>query len=157
MNTLHYTDKQLGTFIDKAKKQKWYENTIIIITGDTSWHGESLKKAENFNEFIDIRSQIPLLIVGGPIKNSIVVEEFGSQIDIAPSIVDLLNLPRTTPWMGASLLETSSNSFALTNRPGMYWSVRYQIFHNVFDHFHLDLQINEVFDHFLNGTYPLKT
>ena len=119
LNTLHYTDKQLGTFIDKAKKQKWYENTIIIITGDTSWHGESLKKAENFNEFIDIRSQIPLLIVGGPIKKSIVVEEFGSQIDIAPSIVDLLNLPRTTPWMGASLLETSSNSFALTNRPGI--------------------------------------
>ena len=37
-----------------CKKQKWYENTIIIITGDTSWHGESLKEAENFNEFIDI-------------------------------------------------------------------------------------------------------
>ena len=123
LNTLHYSDKQLGTFIDKAKKQKWYENTIIIITGDTSWHGESLKKAENFDEFVDIRSKIPLLIIGGPIKISTVVEEFGSQIDIAPTIADLLNLPRTTPWMGSSLLVASSNSFAFTNRPSMYWSV----------------------------------
>ena len=140
MNTLHYSDEQLGVFIEKAKKEKWYDNTIILITSDTSWHGESIKKANNYEEFIRIRSQIPLLIIGGPINNSTVVDRFGSQIDIAPTVTDMLNLSRTTPWMGVSFFEKHLNSFAFTNRPGMYWSVM-----NAKGSFHLE---NDKINHF---------
>ena len=123
MNTLYYSDEQLGIFIEKAKKENWYDNTIIVITSDTSWHGESIEKANNYDEFVRIKSKIPLLIIGGPIHKPTVVGQFGSQIDIAPTLTDMLNFSRITPWMGVSFFEKHSNSFALTNRPGMYWSV----------------------------------
>ena len=121
-NSMYYTDAQLGHFLEQAQQQPWYDHTLIFITADTSNYQAPQVPTANFREFVELRARIPLLILGGPITQPAVVEDFSSQIDLAPTITDALGLEWTSHWVGSSLLRDSSK-MAYTNRPGAYWAV----------------------------------
>ena len=81
MNAMYYADQSLGNFISEAKKQSWWNNTLIVIVAD---HGhripETGKKIDDF--------KIPMLWLGGALeKAGIEVSNVGSQIDIASSVL----------------------------------------------------------------------
>jgi phosphoglycerol transferase MdoB-like AlkP superfamily enzyme len=80
LNSLHYTDGVIGDFIDKCSKQSWWNNTVIIITGD---HGHPLPGTGNkADEF-----RTPMLWIGGALKKkAIVVDDVVSQLDIAATL-----------------------------------------------------------------------
>lgn len=120
--SMYYTDAQLGAFLEYAQNETWYENTLIFITADTSNYQKSLKEPLSFEEFVRLRSRVPLLILGGPIHRPEVIEEYSSQIDLAPTITDLLGLSVQSHWVGTSLLKEGAK-IAFTNRPGNYWAV----------------------------------
>lgn len=122
-NSMYYTDAQLGAFLDMAREQSWYEQTLILITADTSSFLPSEVSTKNFEEFVQLRSRVPLLMVGGVIQTSQVIEEYYSQIDLAPTIMHLLNLNWTSHWAGNSMLFSEETTKAFTNRPGAYWAV----------------------------------
>lgn len=63
-NTVHYTDSCLRDFIFKAKKQKWYANTLIVIMADHACN-YPLNRSMNDPE----RYHIPMIITGGALKN----------------------------------------------------------------------------------------
>lgn len=82
LNSLHYTDKVLGMFIENCKKQPWWKNTVIIITAD---HGIRFPATEKvINDF-----KIPMLWLGGPIQKNagLVVNKIASQIDLSATLV----------------------------------------------------------------------
>ena len=122
-NSVHYMDSKLGEFLSLAEKEPWFENTLIIITADTSSFQLPQSKPKDFGEFVSLRSRIPLLILGGPIEKITEINEFASQIDLAPTIMDLLGLAWTSPWVGKSLISEQDLLIAYTNRPGSYWAV----------------------------------
>ena len=122
-NSVHYMDSKLGEFLSLAEKEPWFENTLIIITADTSSFQPPQSKPKDFGEFVSLRSRIPLLILGGPIEKITEINEFASQIDLAPTIMDLLGLAWTSPWVGKSLISEQDLLIAYTNRPGSYWAV----------------------------------
>ncbi|MBT6727082.1 MAG: sulfatase-like hydrolase/transferase [Deltaproteobacteria bacterium] len=122
-NSIHYMDSKLGEFLSLAEKEPWFENTLIIITADTSSFQPPQSEPKDFGEFVSLRSRIPLLILGGSIKQNAEINEFASQIDLAPTIMDLLGLSWTSPWVGKSLIGKQDLSIAYTNRPGSYWAV----------------------------------
>jgi len=123
---IYYTDAMLGEFIEKAKKAPWYQNSLIFIFADTSNYQQPQAVPENFEAFVRIRSQIPLLILGGVVKKPLVVEEYFSQIDLPPTIMSLLGEEYTAHWVGVSMLSNKSPAKAFTNRPGNYWAVMSQ-------------------------------
>jgi phosphoglycerol transferase MdoB-like AlkP superfamily enzyme len=104
MNSMNYTDEVLGEFIENAKKQPWWDNTIIVIIAD---HGNRLPETKkNVDDF-----KIPMLWLGGPIKSPLKIMKVGSQIDLASTLLhqlkfdaskfvwskDILN-KNTKPW-----------------------------------------------------------
>ena len=132
---IFYTDAMLGGFLNRISKKQWFENTIIFVIADTSSFQPTLLKTKNFEEFVKLRSKIPLLILNGKFINSasyqgrIVINEPVSQVDIAPTITDILSKKIIVPWVGISLMY-KSGSFSrniplrsYTNRPGSYWAV----------------------------------
>ena len=125
-NAMHYSDHALGKFIREAKKQDWYKNTLIFITADTSSHIASHKKIRNIKQRVKLHARVPLLIVGGPLKEAMTVEAYHSQVDIAPTIADILNIEEELPFVGSSLLDENEDSLAYTNWPGNYWSAMTQ-------------------------------
>jgi phosphoglycerol transferase MdoB-like AlkP superfamily enzyme len=122
-NAMYYSDYALGRFLREAKKQAWYENTLIFVTSDTSSHIAGHEKIRDIKQRVKLHSRVPLLILGGPVKKAGLVESFHSQVDIAPTIADILDLEEELPFVGQSLLDDNSNSLAFSNWPGNYWGV----------------------------------
>lgn len=72
INAAYYTDKCLGDYFKKAKKESWYKNTLFILVAD---HGHNSYRNWDFNS--PEYHRIPLLFYGDVIK-----PEFrGTQID----------------------------------------------------------------------------
>lgn len=101
-NTLYLTDKYLQTFMEELEKRDYLKNSIVIITGDHSFpvgeHGNLFAHSgfhsENF--------KTPLLLIWpGKIKPRVEKRAY-SQVDIAPSIMDLLGISGQTHFLGTS-------------------------------------------------------
>lgn len=108
-SAIAYTDKTIGNFIDQAKKQAWWDNTLIIILAD---HGHPLPQHEaGFNS--PKRFHIPMLWLGGALaQQNTTISNFGSQSDFAYSLLSLLGAdPSDFKW-GNNILKPSSNHFA---------------------------------------------
>ena len=106
LNMLHYTDWAIGEFMAKMSKQEYFNDTVFIITAD---HALAHFQADDpYGKF-----RIPLILYSPkhiPKGNS---ERFASQIDIIPSMIDILNLEGNFSSIGTSIF-APSNNFAIT-------------------------------------------
>ncbi|GAA3994818.1 alkaline phosphatase family protein [Hymenobacter fastidiosus] len=109
-NSVYYTDWALGRFLHRARQQPWWDNTLLVLVAD---HGHHLPG----NDAIDSpgKFHIPLLLAGGALRPEArgrVVDTFGSQTDVAPTLLAQLGLPTTDyPW-GYDLLRPVRQPFA---------------------------------------------
>ena len=85
LNSLHYTDSIVYSFINVLKKLPSWQNTIVIISAD---HGHYLPITGNrANDY-----RIPVLWLGGALKKqNLVVDKTVDQLDIAGSLVQQLH------------------------------------------------------------------
>jgi len=100
-----YTDEQVGKLLGKLDELGLKENTLIVLTGD---HGEALGQHEEVThgEYIyDTTVMIPLILYHGErIPKGRRIESMAKSIDIAPTILDFLDIPRSARMQGRSLL-----------------------------------------------------
>jgi phosphoglycerol transferase MdoB-like AlkP superfamily enzyme len=105
MNALNYSDESLEQFINKAKKQKWWDNTLVIILAD---HGhrfpETGQKAADF--------KIPMLWTGGAIKSKMVFPKISSQIDLAATLLGQLNIDHTPYIWSKDVFKSNTKPWA---------------------------------------------
>lgn len=110
INTVHYTDKCLGEFMDGIKKLPWYQNTLVVITGD---HGQECSDRDEYNSVE--RHHIPFLLTGGALKEEYRGKTFStisSQVDFAASLLSQLALPSGDYRWSRNIFETDSRQFA---------------------------------------------
>jgi phosphoglycerol transferase MdoB-like AlkP superfamily enzyme len=96
--TLSYVDFALKAFFDKAKKQSWYKNTLFVICADHTGPTNRPEKAT-----LDLRYRIPIAFFDPsgklkPEKPTCSIQ----QIDIYPTILDLLNIQSKYYAIGSS-------------------------------------------------------
>lgn len=106
LNTLHYTDAVLYQFIAEAKKQPWWQNTIVAIVAD---HGHPLpitgKRIDNY--------KIPLLFLGGGLPASgITIDKIGSQIDLPATLLAQLQMPYTQYKWSKNIMDSTVKPWA---------------------------------------------
>lgn len=107
--SIGYTDYSLKSFFQKAKKMPWYKNTLFIITADHTANVNS--HSEKYSTSVG-RYRIPLLIFK---PNSTFFgrnEIISQQIDIAPTIIDILNLDVVYKGFGKSVVRKSKANYA---------------------------------------------
>ena len=86
LSSHYYTDSVIGNFIDFAKKQDWWSNTLVIIAAD---HGHpEPNQAQGFekNKFT-----IPMLWLGGALKQKGQYKATLSQTDLAALLLHELD------------------------------------------------------------------
>jgi phosphoglycerol transferase MdoB-like AlkP superfamily enzyme len=104
-----YTDKVIGKFIDFAKKQDWYKNTLIIIMSD---HGHSFPKHKGAY-FSPKKFKIPMLWLGGALhKKGIEIDNITSQVDFSYTLLDLLGGDNSEFKFSKNLFNTSEDQYA---------------------------------------------
>lgn len=112
--SIHYADKQIGLFFELLKEKDLLDNTIVVIYGD---HGGVHKyymedvEASNIegNWWQEKDSKIPLIICGNHIPSKI-IETYGGQIDIMPTVAYLLGVDTKGYQMGRNLLNTNRDA-----------------------------------------------
>ena len=113
-SSIRYTDDLLGMFLNELKQSGVMGNTIIIFIGD---HGESLgthsavirygaQKGILYDEVI----HIPLVVRHPFIKNGKRIDSLAETIDIMPTILDFLGIPKNHESQGLSLLSAINGS-----------------------------------------------
>ena len=101
---VNYCDYAIGRFINEAKKQKWFDNTLFIFTADhcASSAGRAKLSIEKY--------KIPMIIYAPKIIQPAKIEQIISQIDIAPIIFDLLDWSYTSNFFGRAISTNSGDT-----------------------------------------------
>jgi len=90
INSIYYTDKSIGEFIQSAKKESWYKNTLFIFTADHSHHTpKAWSRADKRWH------HIPVLFFGDVIKpeyRGLSFDKIISQRDISATLLSQLNI-----------------------------------------------------------------
>ncbi len=117
-NAFHFADRALGKFIEDAKKTDWAQNTLFIFVSD---HG-----IFQANAFVDTDvelspkgQKIPLLLWSfADILEPSIINTSASQIDILPTVMDILGGSYKHASFGKNLLEEYEQSYAyiISNR-----------------------------------------
>ncbi|WP_460141505.1 LTA synthase family protein [Pseudomonas sp. S2_E01] len=97
-----YTDYAIGKFLEAARKKAWFDNTIFVFVADHT-AGSAGK------EDLPIRNyQIPLFIYAPKLIPAREEGQLASQIDLAPTLLGLLNLNYESTFFGRNLLQAST-------------------------------------------------
>jgi phosphoglycerol transferase MdoB-like AlkP superfamily enzyme len=110
LNSVVYSDRQIGKFFEAAKKHPWYTNTIFVLVAD---HSHNTPKNYDYDtpEFY----HIPLLICGGALKDDlrgIKDSRVVSQTDIASTILAQTKMSYHDYKWGKNLFNQRANEFA---------------------------------------------
>jgi len=109
--TMNYADRQLARFVNSIQNEPWFENTYLIISADHGFPlGENGVATISSGAYYST-THIPFIIAGKNIPQK-TDSTSTSQIDIAPTILDLAGIDESNPFMGFSLLKERKN-FAL--------------------------------------------
>lgn len=123
VNSVAYTDKCLGSFMNSVKDEDWYENTLFVIVADHS-HNSPKKWRYAQKE----RFKIPMLWYGDALKEEFrggVNSKIGSHLDITPTILNQLNCSSSLDYKwGQDLLNPNTESFVPYTFPGGYGWIR---------------------------------
>lgn len=94
-----YTDYALKRFFAEAKKQTWYNNTIFVLVAD---HGNTIAYDEYRKEFN--RNTVPILFFSPNEKYVGVNSDLAQQIDIYPTLLDMIGYQKPFRSWGRSLI-----------------------------------------------------
>jgi phosphoglycerol transferase MdoB-like AlkP superfamily enzyme len=107
LGAVKYTDFAIGKFVDDAKKKPWFNDTIFVFVADHT----SIARG-NTDLPLD-KYHIPMLIYSPSNIKPEVIDQFASQIDVAPTLLGLLNMGYTSQFFGKDILKDGpANSHA---------------------------------------------
>ncbi len=110
-NSVAYTDYALQQFFEFAQTQPWYDNTLFIITAD---HTPASGTPEYFMDMGNMH--IPLVFYHPTDTNFTGVEtKVVSQVDIMPTIFDLIGYNKPFYAFGESIFSSENFSMSYTN------------------------------------------
>jgi phosphoglycerol transferase MdoB-like AlkP superfamily enzyme len=98
-----YADYAVGKFLHDARKQPWFDNTIFVIVADHC-AGSAGKMELPVKKY-----EIPLLIYSPSRIKPRRIDRIVSQIDIAPTVLGILNFSYMTKFMGHDVLRMDAS------------------------------------------------
>ena len=109
LNAIHETDRQLGRLFDALRQRNLAADTIVIIVGD---HGEVFgfphpnwgHTGKVYQEDVNVPFIIWSPRLFSPGRR---VETIAAQLDLSPTILDLLGLSSAPTWQGRSVFDAS--------------------------------------------------
>ncbi len=110
LNALSYADWSIGQFMEQARKEPWFDNTVFIFTAD---HVNHLQKGS-----IEKRFHTPMLVYAPKWVTAEERSVIGSQLDVVPTIMDLVGIKGEYSSLGESLLRKQGGGEAFVSFGG---------------------------------------
>ncbi len=128
---IEYTDYALRKYFEQAKKQDWYKNTIFVITADHTNQSNYVEYQKPINRFA-----VPILFFSPNQAYGLkgVRTDLASQVDIYPTIVDLIGYNRPFRSWGRSLVGNDpTETPRVINSPGNIYQFMQGNYTYIFD------------------------
>jgi len=100
-NTLYFADWSIGEFLQRAKAEGWFDNTVFIFVADHTSGGPDSDSL--YNKF-----RIPLVIYAPKLLKPRTVSYVVSQLDIVPTIYNMVGLDVPYTAFGKDMLDESN-------------------------------------------------
>ena len=99
-----YTDYAIGRFIDQARHKPWFDDTLFVIVADhcASAAGKTTLPVAGYH--------IPLILYAPALLKPGRDDRVASQIDIPPTLLDVMGLPGDDHFFGQSLFEQNQEN-----------------------------------------------
>ena len=106
-NAFRYTDFCIEQFIEAAKKEKYFNETLFVFVGDHGIKGDAGSMLPtSFTEQGLTNMHVPLLFYAPSILQPKEYSIPVSQVDVMPSIASICNIPYTNTTMGKNVFNT---------------------------------------------------
>ncbi len=106
-NAFRYTDFCIEQYIEAAKKEKYFNETLFVFVGDHGIKGDAgTMLPKSFTEQGLTNMHVPLLFYAPSILQPKEYSIPVSQLDVLPSIASLCNIPYTNTTMGKNVFNT---------------------------------------------------
>ncbi len=159
---ISWGDHNIGVFLNKLRELEIYDNTIIVFVSD---HGEQFGEHlvpiyqvmgpqvvfEHARALYDQEIRIPMIIKGPGIPKNRKIDALAENVDIMPTILDLLGIPLNEDAQGVSLVpairynqEVKEFTFShLYPIISSYYksSIRTKDFKLIYDHYNKETQL----------------
>jgi len=116
---LGYTDYAIKQFFEKAKKEPWFDNTIFILTADHT----NQKFYDKYKKGIN-RHAVPILFYKPDNSLTKLDTTIAQQIDIYPTILDLVGYKKPFRSWGRSLISNKNEPFAITHTGNVFQYIK---------------------------------
>lgn len=122
--SIHYTDKQIGNYLDLLDKEGLLENTMIAIMGDHTgvhkYYNDSINQLSHKEDWYlnTGNPNVPLIIYDPSFKEGKNFDLYGGQIDVMPTLLYLLGVDKDkyeNSALGKNLLNTEKSFAVITN------------------------------------------
>ena len=119
LNAVRSTDALIGELEKQMEAMGLADNTLLVISGD---HGEAFHEHGNLVHGFTVYDEevhIPLLLVNGRLfPEPVRINEIGQQVDIAPTVLDVLGYSLPAQWQGRSLFASDrvNRAYLFANR-----------------------------------------
>lgn len=153
LNSFHYTDSCLGSFIDVLKSKPEWKNTVLLITGDHG-HVHPRNKPLQTKE----RFHVPFLLLGGALLKDSVIHTIGNQTDIANTLLAQLGKPDDEFVFSNDLFSPNYNqhaAFFFTDGYGFVLPDKFLVYDNIGKQF-IKKENTTVHDEELSKAYQQK-
>ncbi len=107
LNAFAYADNSVGGFVEALKRSKKWDHSIVILVPDHL--GAWPEHPDNFKPW---RYHIPLIWTGGAIKQPMTIDTYGSQQDIAVTLLSQLGVRHDDMIFSKDLMNPAVNHFA---------------------------------------------
>ncbi len=118
LKSIEYADFSLRKFFESASKEKWFDNTLFVITADHTGSSDDRAYMSDAGLF-----KIPLLFYKHNSTFRGTDHRVAQQIDILPTVLNYLNYDKNFYAFGSNLLDSANTGYAVN-----YLNEVYQLF-----------------------------
>ncbi len=124
---VHYTDFAIGKLLERSRGEAWFDHTLFVLLGD---HGAWLFPEEVAGRSLDFLGKTEMYFRGGLVVWSPKwirpqrILTVGSQIDLTPTLLDLLGVAAPNAFEGESLMDQRQDGRLAVMIDDNSWHVR---------------------------------
>ncbi|MBW3544741.1 MAG: sulfatase-like hydrolase/transferase, partial [Bacteroidetes bacterium] len=107
LNALRETDQAVGKLFSYLHNTGKYDSTLVVLVGD---HGEAFGQHKQYGHGSNIYEEnvrVPLIFINPLLFKQERTESITGHIDIAPTILDILDIAAPAEWQGRSVFDAN--------------------------------------------------
>ena len=108
-NAFRFMDHSVGFFMQQAKKEKYFDNTIFVFFGDHGVNGTGEHMTPSQRQLHINALNVPFIIYSPKTLKHKKYSFAASEVDVLPTLTSLAGFPHTNSTLGADLLNPGIN------------------------------------------------